>query len=66
VQGRLNQNMDKNINDNDRIVIGVREWVIQQTLLHTDEDVPMDVILNRASRLEKFVLGGIKEEEKKV
>ena len=58
--------MDKNINDNDRIVIGVREWVIQQTLLHTDEDVPMDVILNRASRLEKFVLGGIKEEEKKV
>jgi len=55
--------MDKNITDGDRIIIGVREWAIQQTFLYTSQEAPIDTILNRAGRLEKFVLGEIKPEE---
>ena len=63
--------MDKNITDDDRIIIGVREWAIQQTLLYgsdvsTPKPVPVDSILNYAGRLEKFVLGEIKNKEAKV
>jgi len=62
--------MDKNISDNDRIVIGVREWAIQTAL--GDKWVGMNLvaetrttgetnILRRiAAELEEYVLGGIR------
>jgi hypothetical protein len=61
--------MDKNIDDNDRIVIGVREWAIQEILrdgLQMDRwnrpNSPPDTkaICEIAKRLEEYVLGGIK------
>ena len=63
--------MDKNISDNDRIVIGVREWAIQTVLgdkwLETNlvkeirEGGSTKVLLEMASRLGSYVLGGIKD-----
>lgn len=61
--------MDKNINDEDRIAIGVREWAVEKTLqclkeglieqVHDDGE-PMTV-LGMTKLLEEYVLRGIKD-----
>jgi len=65
--------MDKNINDNDRIIIGVREWAIEQTVredmwkwlpLTNKEIYDLDSILEVAMKLEEHVLRDIKDKEK--
>ena len=60
--------MDKNINDNDRIIIGVREWAVDSVFtkgfgldrwLITEEDVKKinaKVIVEIAKELEEYVL----------
>jgi hypothetical protein len=63
--------MDKNINDNDRIIIGVREWAIDSVftkgfgldrwLLITEEDKKIDAkaVVGVAQELEEYVLRDI-------
>ena len=70
--------MDKNINDNDRIIIGVREWAVDTVfikgfgldrwLLVTEADKKIDakVVVEIAQELEEYVLGGIVSKEKTV
>ena len=57
--------MDKNINDNDRIIIGVREWAIGETLKSLDpwlnpnaREVKDNVgkVVEYAKGLEEYVL----------
>ena len=70
MQGRFNENMYKEINELDRMTIGVREWAIERALqclrdelierVH-DEGKPMTV-LGMAKLLEEFVLRGIPQE----
>jgi len=48
--------MDRNINDNDRIVIGVREWAIEKVYEKGDD---VEIRLKTASKLEEFVLRDI-------
>lgn len=64
--------MNKEINEFDRMTIGVREWAIERVLCEESlwedaatfpkirEDV--GIILEAAGKLEEFVLGDIKEE----
>jgi len=68
--------MDKNIDDNDRIIIGVREWAVDSVftkgfgldrwLINTDEVkmIVASVVVGIAKELEEYVLRGIKDEEK--
>ena len=65
--------MDKNISDNDRIVIGVREWAIDSVFtkgfgldrwLQPDQKekrINADVVVEIATELEKYVLREIKD-----
>jgi len=68
--------MDKNIIDDDRIIIGVREWAFKTVLSdpwcgHNWEMDRVDKkeaskrttkdLLETAKKLEKYVLGGIKD-----
>ena len=63
--------MDKNINDNDRIIIGVREWAVQEVLnwndgvlLGEDKIKRTDILTGIAQKLEEYVLRDIKDKEK--
>ena len=66
--------MDKNINDNDRIIIGVREWAIETVLekgLALDRwlqkgEVSIDgeSVIEQAGKFEEYVLGGITKPNK--
>jgi len=68
--------MDKYINDEDRIVIGVREWAIQTVLgdKWIESNLVKDVrdrgttesVVKIAEELEEYVLGGITSKEIKV
>ena len=70
--------MNKNINDDDRIIIGVREWAVDTVfikgfgldrwLLVTEADKKIDakVVVEIAQELEEYVLGGIVSKEKTV
>jgi len=70
--------MNKNINDDDRIIIGVREWAVDTVfikgfgldrwLLITEADKKIDakVVVEIAQELEEYVLGGIVSKEKTV
>ena len=60
--------MDKNINDDDRIIIGVREWAIETVFtkgLEADRWYQHDkipdtkAVCELASQLAEYVLGGI-------
>ena len=60
--------MNKEINDNDRIIIGVREWALRETLrsidpwIHPDrKEIKEDAgkVIGFAQKLEEYVLGGI-------
>ena len=60
--------MDKNKNDNDRIIIGVREWAIGETLRSLDPWINPDAraikenvgkVVEYAKGLEEYVLRGI-------
>lgn len=57
--------MNKEINDNDRIVIGVREWAVKEAMsIHFDlfKDNPDIVgVVKTATELEKYVLEGFKD-----
>ena len=67
--------MNKNINDDDRIIIGVREWAVDTVfikgfgldrwLLVTEADKKIDakVVVEIAQELEEYVLGGIVSKE---
>lgn len=57
--------MDKNINDDDRIVIGVREWAISETMRNLSPLATIDAreikenvnkVVEYAKGLEKYVL----------
>ena len=68
--------MDKNINDHDRIIIGVREWAIQTAAgdFFVDTNLIEAIrktrcakpIIEMATALEEYVLGGIVSKEKTV
>ena len=70
--------MNKNIIDDDRIIIGVREWAVDTVfikgfgldrwLLITEADKKIDakVVVEIAQELEEYVLGGIVSKEKTV
>ena len=70
--------MNKNIIDDDRIIIGVREWAVDTVfikgfgldrwLLVTEADKKIDakVVVEIAQELEEYVLGGIVSKEKTV
>ena len=55
--------MDKNISDNDRIIIGVREWAVKEAyLIHYDvlQDHPnIAGIVKTATELEEYILKGV-------
>ena len=57
--------MNRNISEEDRIVIGVREWAIQETLKCLKDGVDVHnkkqpkTVMGMAEQLEKFVLRGI-------
>ena len=63
--------MDKNINDNDRIIIGVREWALQTVLgdkwvgrnlvEEAKETGNTKAIVETATELEGYVLGDMGE-----
>jgi len=62
--------MNKEINDIDRMIIGVREWAVETTLRNTTEWANPNTggyapsagnVVGYAKELEKYVLGGIKE-----
>jgi len=67
--------MNKNIIDDDRIIIGVREWAVDTVfikgfgldrwLLVTEADKKIDakVVVEIAQELEEYVLGGIVSKE---
>ena len=58
--------MNKNIDDNDRIVIGVREWAIHEVFQEgfgldrwLASTIDASVVVEIAKELEKYVLGDI-------
>ena len=53
--------MDKNINDNDRIIIGVREWAVHEaTTIHYDllaeKLTDASALVETATKLEEYVV----------
>ena len=67
--------MDKNINDNDRIIIGVREWAVETIFklgmgmdrwLQKEGAMPdTKTVLEEATRLEEYVVREILNREAK-
>ena len=65
------KNMNKIIDDHDRIIIGVREWAVHEaTKVYYDvlenNHPSADEFLNTVAKLEEYVLGGIVSKEKTV
>ena len=57
--------MNKEINELDRMTIGVREWAVEETIRDVGfQGIEAKVVLGYAKKLEEYVVGGIKEEEK--
>jgi len=52
--------MNKEINEFDRMIIGVREWAVGEALRRIENPVSSEVT-KYAKELEKYVLRGIKE-----
>jgi len=67
--------MNKNINDNDRIIIGVREWAVETIFrlgmgmdrwLHNEDAMPdTKTVLEEATKLEEYVVREILNREAK-
>ena len=52
--------MNKEINELDRMIVGVREWAVQETAEGLGF-VEVDSLLECAKKLEEYVLRGIKD-----
>lgn len=52
--------MNKEINELDRMIVGVREWAVQETVRGLGF-VQVDSVVECAEELEKYVLKGIKD-----
>lgn len=54
--------MNKEINELDRMIIGVREWAVEETLSDGSyKGFEAEKMLEYAKKLEEYVLGGIKD-----
>ena len=57
--------MDRTISDLNRMKIAVREWAVEETIRDVGfQGIEAKVVLGYAKKLEEYVVGGIKEEEK--
>ena len=71
MQGRFNENMNKEINELDRMTVGVREWAVDSIwtkgmgldrwLVGAGKIPDTKIVLEEAAKLEEYVLRGIKD-----
>ena len=75
MQGRFNETMYKEINEFDRMIVGVREWAVEtifrlglevdRWLTEPGEMPDTKIVLEEATKLEKYVLKDIPEKDTK-